>query len=68
MDKKYVIQWKSRTNGRTGTGTTLFDREEAEHLAQELNRDFPGIEHQSLDTQAITPPASLSQLPVEHPA
>ena len=64
----YVIQWKSRTNGRTGTGTTLFDRKDAERLAEELNRDFPEIEHQSLDTEAIAKPAPHSPLPVEHPA
>jgi len=45
MNKTYVIHWKSKTNGRIGTGTTRFDREEAEELVKELNRDYPEIEH-----------------------
>lgn len=47
MDKSYVIYWKSRINGRSGTGTTFFDREEAERLVMELNRDYPEIQHEA---------------------
>jgi hypothetical protein len=50
MNKTYVIHWKSKVNGRTGTGTTFFDREEAEALAAELNQDFPEIEHEARNT------------------
>ncbi len=53
MNKTYVIEWKSRINGRAGRGTTLFDGEEAEVLAEELNRDYPEIEHQPLNTMAV---------------
>ena len=45
MNKQYVIQWKSRVNGRAGKGTKLFSREEAERLAAELNQEYPDIEH-----------------------
>ena len=45
MNKNYVIHWKSRTNGRIGTGKTRFDRDEARRLAEELNREYPEIEH-----------------------
>ena len=42
----YVIQWKSKVNGRAGRGTKQFDRQEAEHLAEELNREYPDILHE----------------------
>ena len=48
MNKQYVIQWKSRVNGRAGKGTKLFSREEAEKLATELNQEYPDIEHSAL--------------------
>lgn len=51
MNKNYVIHWKSRTNGRIGTGTTRFDQEEANRLAEELNRDYPEIEHLPLNVE-----------------
>ena len=63
MNKTYVIQWKSRTNGRTGIGTTRFDRDEAEQLMHELNHDYPDIEHQLLDTQNEHATAPLISLP-----
>ena len=46
MNKMYVIHWKSTVNGRAGTGTKLFDRAAAEMLVQELNREYPQIEHE----------------------
>jgi len=55
MEKTYVIRWKSKTNGRCGTGTTMFDGKEAELLAEELNRDYPEIEHQPFEIQAAVP-------------
>lgn len=42
---RYVISWKSKVNGRIGTGSKLFTREEAGQLAEELNREYPEIEH-----------------------
>ena len=61
MNKTYVIEWKSKVNGRSGRGTTLFDREEAERLAQELNHDYPEIDHQPLNVQDAPKSADLSQ-------
>ena len=46
MNKMYVIHWKSQVNGRAGTGTKLFDRNEAESLIAELNREYPQIHHE----------------------
>jgi hypothetical protein len=46
--KAYTIHWKSTVNGRIGTGTFLFDKEEAESLADELNRNYPGICHEAV--------------------
>ena len=45
----YVIHWKSKVNGRAGTGTKLFDRDAAESLVEELNREYPQIEHEIWD-------------------
>jgi len=42
----YVIQWKSKVNGRAGRGTKEFDKEEAEQLARELNEEDPQIHHE----------------------
>ncbi len=46
MNKSYVIQWKSKVNGRAGRGTKSFDRAEAERLIEELNREYPQIHHE----------------------
>jgi hypothetical protein len=59
MTKTYVIFWKSKSNGRTGTGTINFDREEAEQLASELNRDYPDIHHEARNTAAEPEKATL---------
>jgi len=52
MNKNYVIRWKSKINGRTGMGTTLFAKDEAEMLAGELNRDYPDFEHDCVNTRS----------------
>ncbi len=46
MSVSYVIQWKSKVNGRAGRGTKQFERKEAELLAQELNQEYPDILHE----------------------
>ena len=51
MSKKYIIHWKSKVNGRAGRGTKLFDREEGEDVVQELNRDYPGIQHELINIE-----------------
>ncbi len=50
MNNMYVIQWQSKVNGRAGRGTKLFDREEAEQLVEELNSEYPDIEHQLVES------------------
>ena len=51
MSNGYVIQWKSKVNGRAGRGTKLFDKDEAEQLADELNREYPQIDHNAVPTR-----------------
>jgi len=46
MSSTYVIRWKSKVNGRAGRGTKCFERTEAARLADELNREYPEIEHE----------------------
>lgn len=69
MSKSYIIEWKSLVNGRTGRGTKLFDEEEAKNLAEELNREYPGIHHQAIETtlpnQTPAPPPSEASEPVQ---
>ena len=50
MNKKYIIQWKSKVNGRAGRGTKLFDWEEARRMVEELNQEYPQIEHEMRET------------------
>jgi len=49
--KTYAIHWKSTATGRIGTGSKLFEKEEAEQLAVELNGEHPEFEH-----EAVIPP------------
>ena len=51
MSKTYVIQWKSKINGRAGKGTKQFSLEEAETLVQELNQEYPNIHHEIMDSE-----------------
>jgi len=48
MTSPYVIQWKSKVNGRAGRGTKQFERKEAERLAEELNSEYPDILHEAV--------------------
>ncbi len=54
--KSYVIQWKSKINGRAGKGTKVFEYEEAARLAEELNQEYPGIHHEVIE--AVLPDQS----------
>ena len=67
MSMKYVIRWKSKVNGRAGRGTKEFSLEEGEQLVEELNRDYPGIEHELMRAPpAEAPPAvPLAEEPVQ---
>jgi hypothetical protein len=56
MSMQYVIQWKSKVNGRAGKGTKLFEHEEAARLADELNREYPNILHEAVPAPAQEQP------------
>lgn len=62
MSKSYIIQWRSLVNGRTGRGGKLFQQAEAEQLAEELNREYPEIQHEVVPADAF-PPAGASASP-----
>jgi len=46
--KTHAIHWKSTVSGKIGTGTRLFEKEEAERLATELNDYYPDIDHDAV--------------------
>ena len=46
--KTHAIHWKSVVSGTMGTGTKLFEKEEAERLATELNEKYPDIDHDAV--------------------
>ena len=65
MNKSYVIQWKSKVNGRAGRGTKHFEKDEADQLVEELNREYPEIEHESIpatevESQPTVAPANVT--------
>ena len=62
MTNKYVIKWKSKVNGRAGKGTKLFDLEQATQLVEELNTEYPDIDHEVL---AAEPQPHASPFPRE---
>jgi len=55
MNNSYVIQWKSKVNGRAGRGTKRFVKDEADRLVEELNREYPQIEHQAVAAPDMEP-------------
>jgi len=64
MSKAYVIQWKSLVNGRGGKGTKLFELDEARLLANELNQDYPAIQHEPVEANSQAPePGPEAQQP-----
>jgi hypothetical protein len=67
MNNMFVIQWKSKVNGRAGRGTKTFEREEAERLAEELNHEYPQIEHEIVEAQPA-PAATPEEQPASTPA
>ncbi len=67
MSKSYVIQWKSAINGRTGKGTKLFEREEAQRLADELNQEYPDIQHEPVEANTTEGIPGNQQLEAPEP-
>jgi hypothetical protein len=60
MSNQFIIQWKSRMNGRAGRGSKVFSREDAERLAQELNEDYPEIDHEVVPAPPENPAADAA--------
>lgn len=65
MRKMYVIQWKSKVNGRAGRGTKAFDRDEGEQLVEELNQEYPDIHHELLAVEKVGVPPGAEAAAVE---
>jgi len=65
MNNSHVIQWKSKVNGRAGRGTKRFEKEEADRLVEELNREYPEIEHAAVPAvdEPATEPAAEAIVP-----
>ncbi len=59
--KTHVIHWKSTTKGSIGTGTKLFEKDEAEHLATELNESYPDIVHEAVLLVLPVPEAAVAE-------
>jgi hypothetical protein len=55
MNNSYVIQWKSKVNGRAGRGTKRFEKDEVDRLVEELNREYPQIEHEAVAATEVEP-------------
>lgn len=68
MNNSYMIQWKSKVNGRAGRGTKRFDKDEAERLVEELNREYPQIEHQAISAPEMEPHDTAAPAIAEEPA
>ena len=58
--KTHTIHWISSANGRIGKGTKVLEKEEAERLVTELNRDYPEIDHEAV----LLAPTSVPAEPV----
>jgi len=58
MNTSYVIGWKSKVNQRAGQGTNKFEKKEVDRLVEELNREYPEIEHSAIPVNEETVPAS----------
>jgi len=68
MEKTYIIAWKCRSHAAFGRSKTLFTREEAEQLAEELNRDYPNFIHEPLNLQATQSDPAESEKSTDVPA
>jgi hypothetical protein len=61
MNKLYLIQWKSRVNGRAGKGAKLFGFEEGQRVVEELNLDYPEIHHELLEQPPPPGPSTQAE-------
>jgi hypothetical protein len=72
IENEYVIAWSSRLRSSGGQGKKLFSRQQAEQLAEELNRDYPQFTHQPVklnsDASDTVPPSNVIDLTAEFTA
>ena len=61
--KTHAIHWKCSRTGAIGTGTKLFEKEEAELLAAELNEDYPDIDHDAVVPEPMPTEAADAKSP-----
>lgn len=67
MQNTFVISWKSKTGASAGQGKRFFSQEEAQQLADELNRDYPEFTHEAFNTApAATAEASAEAVIIRH--
>jgi hypothetical protein len=59
--KTHAIFWKSAVSGQIGTGKKLFEKEEAERLATELNEDYPDIDHEAVIPVPVTARSAVAE-------
>ena len=57
--KTHIIHWVSSVTGGIGTGKKLFEKEEAERLAVELNSSYPDIDHKAVPAVPPAEPVSV---------
>jgi hypothetical protein len=71
IENEYVIAWSSRLRSSGGQGKKLFSRQQAEQLAEELNRDYPQFTHQPVKLNSASdtaPPSNVIDLTAEFTA
>jgi hypothetical protein len=59
--KTHAIHWKSSVTGTIGTGKKLFEKEEAERLATELNDSYPEIDHEAVIPAPLAVEAAVAE-------
>ena len=68
MEKTYIISWKRRSHAAFGRSKAVFTREEAERLAEELNRDYPNFIHEPLNLHPTPSAPAESEKSTDGPA
>jgi hypothetical protein len=57
--KTHIIHWVSSVTGGIGTGKKLFEKEDAELLAAELNSSYPDIDHEAVPAEPESAPPQV---------
>ena len=64
-EEKWIITWKDQTKGICGRSKFFFDRSSALSLVEELNLEFPHIEHVA---EIVAEPPAVAMEPEPRPA